>query len=378
MRPALALVTLLLGLNSATPEPEYSSLSADYLQNGDSKAARSSVEIESSVGKSDRLPILAVAADPQISADVIPVPTKRFVEAAAPAAPRADKIDKPAAIQERIVLASADPDSGLRLTSAYADPDDAGLHHAPASDDVMADLAPDVSLDDLCYALLNSAQDNALPVPFLANLIWQESRLQNDAVSPAGALGIAQFMPETAAQSGLDDPFDPLKAIPASARLLRELRQQFGNLGFAAAAYNAGPRRVVEWLRRHHRLPRETRDYVARITGRSTEQWRKTPPSDGTLAFARRLPCRSLPAFADLEQEQVVQAKLDGDQTDATSAAPQQPVAAGRRGHGRAALRKYVHGHSKGEAAHVAGHKPAAKHQAKGGARPAKEKRKSA
>jgi hypothetical protein len=241
---------------------------------------------------------------------------------------------------------------------------------------VTADLAPDVSLDDLCYALLNSAQDNALPVPFLANLIWQESRLQNDAVSPAGALGIAQFMPETAAQSGLDDPFDPLKAIPASARLLRELRQQFGNLGFAAAAYNAGPRRVVEWLRRHHRLPRETRDYVARITGRSTEQWRKTPPSDGTLAFARRLPCRSLPAFADLEQEQVEQAMLEGDQTDATSATPQQPAAAGRRGHGRAALRKYVHGHS--EAGHVAGHKPAAKHQAKGRTHPAKEKRRSA
>ena len=82
----------------------------------------------------------------------------------------------------------------------------------------------DLSLNDLCNALYTSAQDNDLPVPFFANLIWQESRLRDDAVSRKGALGIAQFMPETAAESGLDNPFDPLKAIPASARFLRELR----------------------------------------------------------------------------------------------------------------------------------------------------------
>ncbi len=106
----------------------------------------------------------------------------------------------------------------------------------------------DLSLNDLCNALYTSAQDNDLPVPFFANLIWQESRLRDDAVSRKGALGIAQFMPETAAETGLDNPFDPLQAIPASARFLRELRLEFGNLGFVAAAYNAGAHRVVEWL----------------------------------------------------------------------------------------------------------------------------------
>ena len=69
----------------------------------------------------------------------------------------------------------------------------------------------DLSLNDLCNALYTSAQDNDLPVPFFANLIWQESRLRDDAVSRKGALGIAQFMPETAAETGLDNPFDPLK-----------------------------------------------------------------------------------------------------------------------------------------------------------------------
>ncbi len=94
-----------------------------------------------------------------------------------------------------------------------------------------------------------------MPVPFFANLIWQESRLRDDAVSRKGALGIAQFMPETAAETGLDNPFDPLQAIPASARFLRELRMQFGNLGFVAAAYNAGAHRVTEWLEHRGSLP---------------------------------------------------------------------------------------------------------------------------
>ena len=87
--------------------------------------------------------------------------------------------------------------------------------------------------------LAASANKSGLPVSFFANLIWQESRFVLRAVSPAGALGIAQFMPRTAVAVGLTNPFDPLKALPASARLLGGLFQRFGNLGLAAAAYNA-------------------------------------------------------------------------------------------------------------------------------------------
>src|SRR5205814_6611619 len=64
------------------------------------------------------------------------------------------------------------------------------------------------------------------------------------AVSPKGAEGIAQFMPGTAAERGLANPFDPEQAIPHAARFLAELKRRFGNLGMAAAAYNAGPARV--------------------------------------------------------------------------------------------------------------------------------------
>jgi soluble lytic murein transglycosylase-like protein len=112
-----------------------------------------------------------------------------------------------------------------------------------------------------------------LPVPFFANLIWAESSFNTKTISRAGAQGIAQFMPKTAVMYGLENPFEPVHAINVSARFLAELRNQFGNLGLAAAAYNAGPRRVINWLANRGALPRETQNYVRKITGRPVEQW---------------------------------------------------------------------------------------------------------
>jgi Transglycosylase SLT domain len=91
--------------------------------------------------------------------------------------------------------------------------------------------------------------------------------------SRAGAQGIAQFMPGTARWRGLSDPFEPTEALYESARWLGELRNQFGNWGLAAAAYNAGPRRVRDWIAGRGQLPRETRAYVRVITGRAAEEW---------------------------------------------------------------------------------------------------------
>ena len=179
----------------------------------------------------------------------------------------------------------------------------------PAATDVDAGQLPPDSIDTLCKALLASALHNNLPVTFFANLIWQESRFQHDAVSSAGALGIAQFMPEVATEVGLGNPFDPHEAIPASAKFLHDLHEQFGNLGFAAAAYNAGAHRVTEWLEHGRTLPRETQVYVMRVTGRSAEAWRKSPPNDSQVAFVRLLPCRGLPVFAELEQAQLREAE---------------------------------------------------------------------
>jgi len=125
----------------------------------------------------------------------------------------------------------------------------------------------------LCDTLAATAMTNDLPADFFTRLIWQESRFKPDAVSPKGAQGIAQFMPETARSSGLEDPFNPLEAIAKSGQLLRSLRREFGNVGLAAAAYNAGSGRVRGWLGGIRPLPQETRAYVWLVTGRSVEDW---------------------------------------------------------------------------------------------------------
>ena len=144
--------------------------------------------------------------------------------------------------------------------------------HDPASDNAVAVL---------CGIVEDSARTSGLPVNFFTRLIWRESAFQPHAVSPAGAQGVAQFMPGTASERGLADPFDPAAAIPASARLLADLAQQFGNLGLAAAAYNAGPTRLKKWLDGQVDMPFETQQYVLAITGHDVEEWRApiTPAS---------------------------------------------------------------------------------------------------
>jgi hypothetical protein len=317
MRVTLAFAILLLALSSAAPEPEYFSLHAGDFHAADGNAGTALIQIESSIGRGDRLSGAALRRH------------EMFAEAV-----KADDAAKPTQ------LASADADI---ISSADA---------LSGSID-----GAEISVGDLCNALFTSAQDNDLPVQFFANLIWQESRLRDDAVSSKGALGIAQFMPKVAVESGLNDPFDPLQAIPASARFLRTLRLQFGNLGFVAAAYNAGAHRVAEWLEHRGDLPRETRTYVVRVTGLSVDAWRSMPVDNDALTFVQHLPCRSLPAFANVEQEQSQQAQLEqaklieanfegpqiadafeGQQiadADVTSAVPTQKVAARKPGHPR-------------------------------------------
>jgi hypothetical protein len=318
MRPILAFAILLLGLSRAAPEPDYSRYFNAYPHFA--SAASSLIEIESSTGRSDRLSVASLQ-------HAITVETLRRPET------------------------GVDADSDL---------------DANADADTASGRAGELSINDLCNALYTSAQNNDLPVPFFANLIWQESRLRDDAVSRKGALGIAQFMPQTAAETGLDNPFDPLQAIPASAHFLRELRLQFGNLGFVAAAYNAGARRVMEWLEHRSSLPRETRGYVVRVTGLSVDDWRRMAVNDNALTFVRHLPCRSLPAFASVEQEhaeqiQLQQAKLEqlkideakAEQTKLQKAKLDRAVTGAPKVHGRqTGGRKHAHAPARRDAQH--------------------------
>ena len=155
----------------------------------------------------------------------------------------------------------------------------------------------------MCLMIEAAARANDLPLEFFARVIWQESRFQANAIGPMTrngqrAQGIAQFMPGTASERRLLDPFDPVQALPKSAEFLSELRNQFGNLGLAAAAYNAGPHRVQDWLAGTGMMPQETRHYVIAITGTTVEEWAAAGKGGGKMSDgAAHTTCQQLVAL---------------------------------------------------------------------------------
>jgi hypothetical protein len=212
----------------------------------------------------------------------------------------------------RLVLQSALCAGILTLSSAVAThaqdaaPARTGGGIARPSVEELA-IPPDAARDTdtreaMCLMIESAARAEGLPLEFFARVIWQESRFQSDAVGPITrsgqrAQGIAQFMPGTASERRLLDPFDPVQALPKSAEFLSELRSQFGNLGLAAAAYNAGPRRVQEWLAGSGSMPQETRHYVLAITGMSVDAWAAAGANGKMPDRAPRSSCRELMAL---------------------------------------------------------------------------------
>ncbi|MBV8564884.1 MAG: lytic transglycosylase domain-containing protein [Methylobacteriaceae bacterium] len=172
------------------------------------------------------------------------------------------------------------------------------LPEASGATEDKAGTVPDPR-ESMCLLIEAAARANDLPLDFFARVIWQESRFQADRVGPPTsggerAQGIAQFLPSTAAQRQLLDPFDPVQALPKSAELLRDLRIEFGNWGLAAAAYNAGPQRVREWKAGKAALAGETRNYVLAVTGAPIEDW-----ANGDQGQPSGLDCRQLIALLE-------------------------------------------------------------------------------
>jgi hypothetical protein len=176
-----------------------------------------------------------------------------------------------------------------------ATPPAAQSQPAPRATSNNPPVAQPPTTDDICRAVEQDAAENELPVEFFARVIWQESRFNALAVSKKGAQGIAQFMPQTADWRGLVDPFDPIEALKNSAGYLHDLKAQFGNLGLAATAYNAGPSRVSAFLTGRRGLPQETRNYVAIITGWTADDWASAkPPQTPETTIPQGVPCTRL------------------------------------------------------------------------------------
>src|SRR5229473_662968 len=134
--------------------------------------------------------------------------------------------------------------------------------------DLICDPVPEATIAPI---LLDAAQREGLEPRLLTAVIQQESAFRPCAVSQKGAQGLMQLMPNTSAEFGVKDPFDPKQSIDAGAKYLKELITRYGgNLSLALGAYNAGPAKVDQ-AGGVPPIP-ETTDYVSQILSRLAGQ----------------------------------------------------------------------------------------------------------
>lgn len=126
-----------------------------------------------------------------------------------------------------------------------------------------AEISSSLPSGEIDSMIVDAAANAGVDPALLRALVQAESGFNPLAVSPAGAKGLTQLMPGTAAALGVTDPFDPSQNLNGGARYLRQMLDEFGDIRLALAAYNAGPGKV----RRHGGVPpyRETLAYVDRV-----------------------------------------------------------------------------------------------------------------
>ncbi len=136
-----------------------------------------------------------------------------------------------------------------------------------------ATTAPPAGRAEYDAAIARIATEEGVPASLLGALVWSESSFDPNAVSSAGARGLAQLMPATAAGLGVDIN-DPLDNLRGGARYLRQQLDRFGRVDLALAAYNAGPGAV----QRAGGIPPypETQNYVAKVLARAEQLERAT------------------------------------------------------------------------------------------------------
>jgi soluble lytic murein transglycosylase-like protein len=139
-----------------------------------------------------------------------------------------------------------------------------------------------------------AAQESGVDPTILARQLWQENKFKASGTSPAGAQGIAQFIPSTAARFGVDVN-SPESSIRGQGQYMHLLMNKFGgNVGLALAGYNWGEGNLKQWIAagaNPAKMPKETRDYVLAITGHEIGDWQKSPiqplPEGSSQSIAR-------------------------------------------------------------------------------------------
>lgn len=156
-----------------------------------------------------------------------------------------------------------------------------------------------------------AAQKYNVPPELLRGLIQQESSFNPRAVSSAGAMGLSQLMPGTAAQYGVKDAYDPEQNVMGGAHYLSDMMRRYNNdPQLALAAYNAGPGNVDKYLKRGVPLPSETQNYVPAVMGNVGQQMPAVPASQPVAEGMRVVTLtngRELEVPAEMTDEQVLE-----------------------------------------------------------------------
>ena len=129
-------------------------------------------------------------------------------------------------------------------------------------------------VDRICTLIAEQAQATGVPDALIARLFFSETAFDPAYTSPTGAAGIAKFNATVAESIGLSDRSDIETAIPAAVKRIADLKDRFGNLGLALAAYQAGEKPVRRWLDGNGYLPVSTMIFVRTMTGETSEFFR--------------------------------------------------------------------------------------------------------
>ena len=173
---------------------------------------------------------------------------------------------------------------------------------AYAQSAVVAQSQSASTADPFARFVIEAAHRFGVPAPWISALLAMESGGDVLALSPQGAMGLMQIMPDTwaglRARHGLGaDPYEPRDNILAGAAYLREMHDRYGSPGFLAA-YNAGPARYDEYLATGRELPVETQLYVAMLAPLIGEG----QTNDGVTVSRRVMSWKDSPLFAARDQ----------------------------------------------------------------------------
>jgi Transglycosylase SLT domain len=186
---------------------------------------------------------------------------------------------------------------GSSLSNEHVDP-----HLAPLRLPIIAR-----SRQEICETLADAARKNDLPAPFLIRLLYQESSFRPGVISSAGAMGIAQFMRETATDRGLNS----LRSVASDTSIGAPAARCLGKVWQCwppppRAAYNAGPKRIANWLSKRAALPQETEHYVKRITGWPAESWAAAQAGSPTVKLPQDAPCQEIAGLFASDESQSI------------------------------------------------------------------------